>query len=314
MVILIQGSVIPEERNMTEAKNIGRTDFVEAAPRVSGYRRFARVFFARGLVTFGLIVLVVLIFTAVFAPWIAPHNPYDIDLKKKFVEFSLVNPLGTDYLGRDVLSRIIYGSRTSLIVGLVAIGSAALVGMTLGLIAAFFGGKVFAIIMRSMDTLMSIPPIMLALAIASLLGGGLKNVVIALAISVIPPYARMMCGQALQIKENDYVTASRSLGAGDLRIMFGHIAPNCFPPLIVMMTMQMGRAILAEAGLSFLGVGIEPPGAAWGAMVNDGYKYLYNEPLLSFIPGIAIMLIVFSFNMVGDGLRDALDPRLRGAL
>jgi ABC-type dipeptide/oligopeptide/nickel transport system permease subunit len=124
----------------------------------------------------------------------------------------------------------------------------------------------------------------------------------------------MMCGQALQIKENDYVTASRSLGAKNLRIMAGHIAPNCFPPLIVMMTMQMGRAIIAEAGLSFLGVGIEPPGAAWGAMVSDGYKYLYSEPMLSFIPGIAIMLTVFSFNMVGDGLRDALDPRLRGAI
>ena len=299
---------------MLEERNIESSDFMELAPRVSGFKRFSRVFFSRGLVTFGLVVIIVLIFAAVFAPWVAPHDPYVTDLKKRFVDFSLEHPLSTDYVGRDVLSRMIYGSRTSLIVGLGAIGLAALVGMTLGLVAAFFGGKVFAIIMRAMDTLMSIPPIMLALAIASLLGGGLKNVVIALAISFIPPYARMMCGQALQIKENDYVTASRSLGAGNLRIMFGHIAPNCFPPLIVMMTMQMGRAIIAEAGLSFLGVGIEPPGAAWGAMVSDGYKYLYSEPMLSFVPGIAIMLIVFSFNMVGDGLRDALDPRLRGAL
>jgi len=298
---------------MTEAV-MEKSEFIEQAPRVSGLRRFIRVFFGRGLVIFGSIVILVLIFTAVFAPWIAPYNPYGIELKNKFIKPGLVYLLGTDYLGRDVLSRIIYGSRTSLIVGLVVIGSAALVGMTLGLIAAFFGGKVFAVIMRSIDTLMSIPPIMLALAIASLLGGGLKNLVVALAISFIPPYARMMCGQALSVKEHDYVTASRAIGARDMRIMFAHIAPNCFPPLIVMMTMQMGRAILAEAGLSFLGVGIEPPAAAWGAMVNDGYQYLFTEPLLSFFPGIAIMLTVFSFNMVGDGLRDALDPRLRGTI
>lgn len=303
-----------EGRNMTEEKDIKRADFVEAAPRISGFKRFNRVFLSRGVVVFGLVVILVLIFTAAFSPWVAPHDPYYIDLKKAFVKLSLVHPLGTDYLGRDVLSRIIYGSRTSLIVGIVAVVLASLVGMTLGLIAAFFSGKVFAIIMRSIDTLMSVPPIMLALAIASLLGGGLKNVVIALAISMIPPYARMMCGQALSIKENDYVTASCSIGASNLRVMLRHIAPNCFPPLIVMMTMLMGRAILAEAGLSFLGIGIEPPGAAWGAMVNDGYKYLYTEPLLSFIPGVAIMLVVFAFNMMGDGLRDAIDPRLRGTL
>jgi ABC-type dipeptide/oligopeptide/nickel transport system permease subunit len=142
----------------------------------------------------------------------------------------------------------------------------------------------------------------------------MRNIIIALGFGMIPPYARMMCGQALSVKEIDYVTASRAMGASNLRIMFGHIAPNCFPPLIVMMTMMIGRAILAEAGLSFLGVGIQPPGAAWGAMVNDGYNHLFTEPLLSFFPGISIMLTVFAFNMVGDGLRDALDPRLRGTL
>jgi len=293
---------------------IEKNELSEKSQWEMAFKRFMRVFFGRGLVIFGAIVITILIIAAVFAPWVAPYDPYDTNLKDKFIKLGIEHPLGTDYLGRDVLSRIIYGSRTSLIVGLVAIGAASIIGMTLGLIAAFFGGKPFAIIMRSIDTLMSIPPIMLALAIASLLGGGIKNVVVALAVSFIPPYARMMCGQALHIKENDYVLASRSIGARDLRIMFRHIAPNCFPPLIVMMTMQMGRAIIAEAGLSFLGVGIEPPGAAWGAMVNEGYQYLFTEPLLSFFPGIAIMLVVFSFNMVGDGLRDALDPRLRGTL
>ena len=292
----------------------GQNGFNESKPREISYKRFIRVFFSRGLVRVGAIVIFVLIVAAIFAPWIAPYDPYEMKMNDRFVKISVDHLLGTDYVGRDVLSRIIFGSRTSLIVGLGAVGIASLIGMTLGLVAAFFGGLVYSIIMRAIDTLMSIPPMMMALAIASLLGGGLKNVVIALAISFIPPYARMMCGQALHIKENDYVSATRSMGAGNLRTMFLHVAPNCFPPLIVMMTMMMGRAILAEAGLSFLGIGIQPPGAAWGAMVNEGYQYLYAQPHLSFFPGIAIMLVVFSCNMVGDGLRDALDPRLRGTL
>jgi ABC-type dipeptide/oligopeptide/nickel transport system permease subunit len=288
--------------------------FIEEAPAVSGFKRFTRVFFSRNIVVFGLVVILVLIFSAVFAEWISPYDPYYTILTDRFIKPCLDHPLGTDYLGRDLLSRIIYGSRTSLIVGLMVIGISSMVGMTLGLIAAFFGGKIYAVIMRAIDTLMSIPSIMLSLAISSLLGGGLKNVVVAISVAMIPAYARMMCGQALSVKENDYIIASRAIGARNLRIMFRHIAPNCFPPLIVMMTMRMGRAILAEAGLSFLGASVNPPGAAWGAMVNDGYNYLFSEPLLSFFPGIAIMLTVFSFNMVGDGLRDALDPRLRGTI
>jgi ABC-type dipeptide/oligopeptide/nickel transport system permease subunit len=168
--------------------------------------------------------------------------------------------------------------------------------------------------MRLVDALMSFPMILLALVIASVLGGGLKNVMVALGIGLVPGYARLMCGQVLIIKENDYVIAGRSIGASNLRIMLAHILPNSFPPLIVLMTMMMGMAILAEAGLSFLGIGIEPPGATWGAMVSDGYKYLLTNPMLSFAPGLAVMFVVYAFNMVGDGLRDALDPRLRGTL
>lgn len=286
----------------------------ENIPHVSEFRRVTRLFLSRGLVRFGLAVVCIVIFSAVFANWISPYDPYETVLVDKFIKPCIEHPLGTDYLGRDLLSRIIYGSRTSLMVGIGAIGAASIIGMTLGLMAAYFSGFVYAIIMRGIDTLMAIPPIILSLAIASLLGGGLINIVIALAVSFIPAYARMMCAQAMSIKENDYVTACRVMGAGDLRTMLRHIAPNCFPPLIVLMTMQMGQAILAEAGLSFLGVGIEPPGAAWGAMVNDGYQYIFSEPFLSYFPGLAIMLTVFSFNMVGDGLRDALDPRMRGTL
>jgi ABC-type dipeptide/oligopeptide/nickel transport system permease subunit len=288
--------------------------FSEAPPRVSAYRRFARVFFRRGVVAFGLVVIVILIIIAIFAPVIAPYDPYETDLKNIRAASSREHLLGTDTLGRDTLSRIIYGSRTSLIIGIVAIGFASTVGMSLGLIAGYFGGIVHAIIMRFIDAMMCIPMMLLALTLAALLGSGLTNIVIALGVSMIPPYARLMCAQVLGVKEHDYVAFSRAIGASDLRTMLRHVAPNCFPPLIVLMTMMLGGAILTEAGLSFLGVGIRPPGAAWGAMVSEGYRYLLTTPMLSIAPGVAIMLVVFAFNMVGDGLRDALDPRLRGSL
>jgi ABC-type dipeptide/oligopeptide/nickel transport system permease subunit len=199
-------------------------------------------------------------------------------------------------------------------VGIVVVLIAASVGITLGLIAGYSGGITNSIIMRLMDSMMAIPMILLALVIAALLGGGMKNIMIALGIGLIPGYARLMCGQVLSVKESDYITAARSFGAGNIRIMIVHILKNCFPPLIVMMTLMLGMAILAEAGLSFLGIGIEAPEAAWGSMVSDGYRYLLGNPILSIAPGLAIMVVVFSFNLVGDGLRDALDPRLRGRL
>jgi peptide/nickel transport system permease protein len=290
------------------------TDFAEIPPRVSEFRRMRRVFFSRKVVVVGLIIIVVLIITAIFAPFIAPYDPYEINLGQTLVQPGREHPLGTDFIGRDTLSRVIYGARTSLMVGIIAVGIAASVGMTLGLIAGYFGGIAFTLIMRLMDTLIPIPMIVLAMVIAFMLGGGLRNVMIALGIGLVPLYARLMCGLALSVRENDYVMAARGIGATNLRIMLGHILPNCFPPLIVLITMMMGTAILTEASLSFLGIGIEPPGAAWGAMVSEGYKFVLTNPMLSFAPGVAIILVVFAFNMVGDGLRDALDPRLRGLL
>ena len=284
------------------------------SPRTSEFQRFRRVFIGRPVVVFGIVVIILLIFTAIFAPLLAPYDPYDMQLGSSLQFPSGSHLLGTDALGRDVLSRIIYGSRNSLLVSVVAIFIAAVVGMSIGLIAGYFGGWVHLILMRIIDGLMTFPMILLALVLAALLGGGLRNVMTAIGIAMLPGYARLMCGQVLTVKESDYILAERSLGAAHLRIMVRHIFPNCIPPLIVLVTMQMGAAILAEAGLSFLGVGIEPPGAAWGTMINDGYQYLLTYPLLSFAPGVAIMLVVFGFNMLGDGLRDALDPRLRGTL
>ncbi|MBN1848568.1 MAG: ABC transporter permease [Deltaproteobacteria bacterium] len=298
---------------MTE-ENRSPAEDIQIPPRKSEWRRFSKVFFSRGVVIFGMVVIAIVIFAAVFAPWVAPYNPYQPDLNSVLQQPSRAHLLGTDALGRDTFSRIIYGTRTSLMIGLVAVGIAAFIGMTMGLIAGYFGGWIYAVIMRFIDAMMSFPLILLALIIAAMLGGGLRNIMIALGIGLIPAYARLMCGQVLSVKENDYVLAGRAMGSGNMRIMFRHVVPNCFPPLIVLITMMMGLTILAEAGLSFLGIGIEPPGAAWGAMVNDGYQYLLTHPILSFAPGLAIMLVVFSFNMVGDGLRDALDPRLRGVL
>jgi ABC-type dipeptide/oligopeptide/nickel transport system permease subunit len=201
-----------------------------------------------------------------------------------------------------------------MLVGVVALCIAAGIVIIGCMLAGFFGGWVNAIIMRIVDALMSFPMILLALLIAGLLGSGLTNVMIALGIALIPAYARLMCGQVLSIRENDYILAGRAMGSSNWRQMFRHILPNSFPPLIVLITMQIGSAILAEAGLSYLGIGITPPDPSWGAMVNGGFKYLLSNPLLSFIPGLAIMIVVFAFSMVGDGLRDALDPRLRGTI
>lgn len=289
-------------------------EITEVPPRVSEARRIFRVMFNRWVVVLGAVIVLMLIIVAAFAPWIASHNPIEQDLSKTLQQPSAEYLLGTDSFGRDLLSRIIYGAEVSLWIGVVAVSIACVIGTILGLAAAYFGGWTNNVIMRVIDALMALPPVALALAFAAVLGGGLKNVMISVGIAMVPTYCRLMFGQVLSIKESDYITAAVVSGAGDGRIMLRHLLPNSFPPLLVLITLNMGQAILTEASLSFLGVGITPPAPSWGAMVNDGYQYLLSNPLLSFAPGIAIMLVVFSFNLVGDGLRDALDPRLRGTL
>jgi peptide/nickel transport system permease protein len=298
----------------TAARSGDIAEWEEAPPQYSEIKRIFSVFFGRPLPVIGLFIIVILILAAIFAPLIAPYDPYKMDILHKLQPPNREHLLGTDSLGRDTLSRIIYGSRTSLIVGISAIGFSTIIGLTLGLIAAFFGGALYQIIMRFIDALMAFPMLLLALLIASLLGVGMKNVIIALAIGMIAPPSRMMCGVAMSIKENDYILAARAMGVSNTRIMLEQILPNAFPPLLVMITIGLGATILAEAALSFLGIGITPPTAAWGGMVNDGYKFLLTSPVLAISPGVAIMLVVFGFNMMGDGLRDALDPRLRGVV
>jgi peptide/nickel transport system permease protein/oligopeptide transport system permease protein len=275
--------------------------------------RFRRVFSAGGWL-FSALFILVLVISAIFAPLLAPFDPYEQDLRSALQHPSAAHWLGTDEIGRDVLSRLIYGTRTSLMVGVVAVGVAALFGVALGLISGYFGGWLDTIVMRFVDALMAIPGLVLALVFAAILGGGLKNIMVAIGITMVPGYCRLMRGQVLSVKNSDFILAAHSLGSKDLRIMLLHILPNCLPPLIVLVTLQLGMAILTEAGLSYIGIGISPPGAAWGSMVNEGYKFLQMNSVLSFAPGLSIMVVVLAFNLVGDGLRDALDPRLRGII
>jgi ABC-type dipeptide/oligopeptide/nickel transport system permease subunit len=284
------------------------------APRISELTRIRKVMFSRPVVIFGSVIIVIFILVALLAPFIAPYDPDAQDLRAGLQGPTGAHWLGTDELGRDTLSRIIYGARISILVGVVTALISAVVGMSLGLIAGYFGGWVQTVIMRFTDAFMSIPPLVLMLSIAAVLGGGLKNVLISLSIGILPTYIRLMCGQVLTVKEADYVTAASIIGANDLRIMVKHLVPNTFPPLLVLITLNMGTSILMEASLSFLGIGINPPTATWGNMVSAGYRYLINSPILSFAPGLSILLVVLSFNLVGDGLRDALDPRLRGTI
>lgn len=298
---------------MSQSNNLlNQVEAIE--PHVGEFKRFILVFFSRKVVIISTAIIFILILVAIFAPLIAPYNPLKTHTSEVLAQPSSKYLLGTDEFGRDLLSRIIYGSRASLQVGIISVLVAASIGMTLGMVAGYFGKWLSIIIMRFIDALMAIPMIALALGIAAMLGGGLRNAMIAIGISLVPVYCRIMYGTVLSIKETDYVEAAHVSGASNKRIMLLYILPNCLPTLIVVITINLGFAILAEAGLSFLGIGVIPPEPAWGAMVSGGYQYLLSNPLLSLAPGLCIMLVVWSFNMIGDGLRDTLDPRLRGII
>jgi ABC-type dipeptide/oligopeptide/nickel transport system permease subunit len=270
--------------------------------------------FDRPVVIAGAVVIVIVVILAIFAPLIAPYDPNDQNLLGITQPPSRTHWLGTDELGRDYLTRLIYGTRISLLVGIVAVSFAGAVGMTLGIVAGYFGGWVSNVIMRIIDALLALPPMVLMLAIAAMMGGGLRTVLVSIGVAMMPTYCRVMFGQVTSLKNNDYVTAARAGGAGSVRIMSRHLLPNSLPPLMVLLSINLGTAILMEASLSYLGIGILPPTPTWGNMVSTTQRFLLGHPLLPIVPGVAIFLLVLAFNMVGDGLRDALDPRLRGTI
>ena len=273
----------------------------------------------------GLVILAFLLFVAIFAPLLAPYDPNLVLIDVEADAFRRLPPcihalgcpadrsqhiLGIDGNVRDEFSRVIFGTRVSLFIGFTTIGFAILIGTLLGAIAGYFGGAVDNIIMRILDVLMAFPSLLLAIAIVSVLGPGLENALVAIGIVTIPVYARVVRGSVLSVKENTYVSASRAMGASPWHILLKRIMPNVLPPLIVQGTLGIGTAILDAAALSFLGLGAQPPLAEWGTMLGVERNQVFTAPHLVFFPGIAIMITVLAFNLMGDGLRDAIDPRL----
>ncbi len=275
---------------------------------------FFRTLFSRKLVVVSALVILFFLLCAVASPVFATHDPNQQNLAEFLQGASSRHWLGTDQYGRDVYSRIVYGTRIAFIVGIFSVIMSGIVGTVFGLLSGYFGGWVDNVIMRIVEAMMAIPPLILALALVAILGRSMTMLTVVLAVSNIPPFARMMRGQVLTVRDLDYVSASRIRGNRSFVTMLRHILPNCLSPMIVIMTQSIGNTILAEAALSFLGAGILPPTASWGAMVNDGYRYLTTNSLFALAPGFAIIILVLAFNIFGDGLRDALDPRLRGAL
>ena len=258
-----------------------------------------------------LILIILLIFIAIFAPIIAPYNPYALNLKDRLLSPDFIHILGTDELGRDVFSRLIYGMRISLTVGLLPTFISMLIGSILGLVAGYYGGKIDFLIMRIADIILAFPSLLFAMVVMYTMGGGLINIFIALSFINWASTARVVRAQTLSLKEMDYVLAAKTVGVGNIVIMYRHILPNCLTNLIVLFTLNIPSAILSEASLSFLGVGALPPSASLGLMVVKAKKYLFTNPYLVLAPSIMIMCIVLLFNFLGDGLRDILDPKLK---
>ncbi len=259
----------------------------------------------------GLVIVLFLFLLALAGPMLAPHDPNEMDFSQRFGAPSLTHPFGADDFGRDVLSRIMVGARVSLMVGAIAVGIAGTVGSLLGMVAGYARRLVDETIMRIMDVLFAFPAILLAIAILAALGRGIANAMIAIGIVYIPIFARIARGAVLSVRKQEYVEAARAIGATDRRIIARHIFPNALAPLIVETSLSLAFAILAEAALSFFGLGTQPPDASWGRMLSEGRAYINQSVWMSIFPGLAIMVTVMGFNFLGDGLRDVLDPRLK---
>lgn len=288
------------------ASMIAERGTVAVDPRGQALRRVLR----NRKAVFGAVCLAIIVMSALFAPVISPHDPYDQTLRNRLQGSSDDHWLGTDHLGRDLFARIIYGGRVSLQVGFVSVGIALLLGGTMGLLGGYYGGWFETFSMRLVDVLLALPGFLLALAIVATLGASLTNVMIAVGISYAPALARVTRSAVISVREYDYVTAARAAGAGDRRIMFRHVLPNSLGPIIVQSTLAMAGSILSAAGLSFLGMGAQPPTAEWGSMLSNARPFIRVAHHAVTYPGLAIMITVLSLNLLGDGLRDALDPRM----
>ena len=274
-----------------------------------------KVLFSRKLVVFAVCLVVLFVLIAVFIPVLSPYDPYITDMTSSLLKPSSEHWLGTDKLGRDVLTRLMYGTRTSLCIGVLSVFLSSILGVAIGLISGFYGGIVNTVLSRIVDALLAIPNIMFAMALSIMFSSGsILGLVLVLGISTVPTYARLLTAQVLQIKNSDFMTAEKVLGISNKKKIMSHLLPNCISPILVVLTANIGFTILAESSLNFLGLGVSAPVASWGGMVSEAYTLLLSRPVYAMAPGICIMLLVFGFNILGDGIRDAIDPRLRGTL
>lgn len=280
-------------------------------PLFSVQNRALRRLLGRPLAVFGALVVLFFVIVAVFAPYLAPYDPATTDFLAVRQAPSERYLLGTDDVGRDVLSRVIYGARASLVAGVISVAIAIVLGVPLGLISGYYRGRIDEVIMRFTDALLSFPFLILAVALAAALGPSLTNAMIAIGIATTPTFIRLTRGQVLSVGAEDYVQAARALGVGDARLLFRHILPNAFAPLLVQATLTIAQAIIAESSLSFLGLGVQPPTPSWGGMLNTAKNFMNGAPWMAVWPGLSIFVTVLAFNVFGDGLRDALDPRDR---
>ncbi len=286
-------------------------DAASGTPSVPGWRKALARARSNPTTTFGFVLTLAIVFAAVFAPWLAPYDPSEQDIINRLAPPGAEYWLGTDQFGRDILSRLMWGARISLTVSLGAIAAAMVIGGVIGMVSGYVGGRFDLITMQTMDVLLSFPSLILGLIVVALLGPDLINLVVAIALTAIAPFARIARAPTLALKERAFVEAGHALGYSHLRILFAHILPNILSEVLVMGSLWMATAVRVEASLSFIGLGVRPPTPTWGGMTRDGFENILDAPWLAIFPGMAIMLLVLGLNMIGDGLRDATDPKLR---
>jgi peptide/nickel transport system permease protein len=285
-----------------------------AAPSPLGYlaRATLKAFNANKTSWIGLVIFLIVALAAIAAPLLAPHDPVEQDILAKLRPPSAEHLIGTDGFGRDILSRLLYGARISLVIGFASTLAAMLIGSLIGILAGWYGGRFDIVVMQAMDMLLAFPSLILGLIIVAMLGPSMTNIIIAIALTSVPAFARIARAPTISVKEREYIEACRALGYSDARIMGGHILPNIFPEILVMGSLWLANAIRTEASLAFIGLGVKPPTPTWGGMIREGFENILDSAWLAVAPGLAILIVVFALNLLGDGLRDAVDPKLKG--
>jgi peptide/nickel transport system permease protein len=290
------------------------TEAPASAPSAAAYLAKATLvaFNANKTSWVGLVIFLIIALAAIAAPLLSPHDPVEQNILFKLRPPTAEYLLGTDAFGRDILSRLLYGARISLVIGFVSTIAAMLIGSVIGILAGWYGGRIDTVVMQVMDMLLAFPSLILGLIIVAMLGPSMSNIILAIALTSIPAFARIARAPTVAVKEREYVEACKSLGYSDARIMGGHILPNIFPEILVMGSLWLANAIRTEASLAFIGLGVKPPTPTWGGMIREGFENILDSAWLSVAPGLAILIVVFALNLLGDGLRDAVDPKLKG--